>query len=250
MENLIEFCNVNLGYKNKTVLKDLNFSIKEKTFLGLVGANGSGKTTILKGILGLLKPMKGTIKFNKNGLSFGYVPQRELIDEIYPLDVFDIVLMGRYGLIPPLKRPGKHDREKVMDSLSCLDIKDLAACPYRDLSGGQKQRVLIARALAGDPSILILDEPTNGMDLKSEKHIMDLVKMLHREKNLTVIFVTHILNLVANYSKEIIIVDEEAIKSGETEKILNTQVLSDLYSLQVEVIHHSGQTFILTGEHK
>jgi ABC-type Mn2+/Zn2+ transport system ATPase subunit len=250
MNNLIEFCNATLGYGNKTVLKDLNFSIREKTFTGLVGANGSGKTTILKGILGLLKPLKGFIKFNKKGLSFGYVPQREVIDEIYPLDVFDIVLMGRYGLIPPLRRPGKHDREKVMDSLSYLDIKDLAASSYRDLSGGQKQRVLIARALSGDPSILILDEPTNGMDLKSEKTIMDLVKMLHREKNLTVIFVTHILNLVANYSEEIIIVDEESIKSGETEKILNNEVLSELYSLHVEVINHSGQTFILTGEHK
>jgi zinc transport system ATP-binding protein len=250
MNNLIEFCNVTLGYGNKTVLKDLNIAIKEKTFLGLVGANGSGKTTILKGILGLLKPLKGTIKFNKKNLSFGYVPQREVIDEIYPFDVFDIVLMGRYGLISPLHRPGKKDREKVIDSLSCLDIKELASFPYRDLSGGQKQRVLIARALAGDPSILILDEPTNGMDLKSEKHIMDLVKMLHSEKNLTVIFVTHILNLVATYSEEIIIVDEESIKSGETGKILNNDVLSNLYSLDVEVIHHSGQTFILAGDHK
>jgi len=239
---------VYLGYGKKTVLRDLNFSIKEKTFLGLVGPNGSGKTTILKGILGLLKPLKGSIKFSKNNLSFGYVPQREVIDEIYPLNVTDIVLMGRYSLIGPLRRPGKKDLEIVMESLSCLDIKELANYPYRDLSGGQKQRVLIARALAGDSSLLILDEPTNGMDLKSEKNIMDVVQKLYKEKNLTVIFVTHLLNLVANYSREIIILDEESVKFGETQNILDDETLSNLYNIPVNVIRHSGQTLIITGE--
>lgn len=246
MEKLIEFSDVSLGYGKKIVMKDLNFYIKEKTFLGLVGPNESGKTTILKAILGLLKPLKGKISMNK--VRAGYVPQRESIDEIYPFTVFDIVLMGRYSLIPPLKRPGKKDRTVVMKSLDYLGIKDLSSVPYRDLSGGQKQRVLIARALSGEPDLLILDEPTNGMDLASEQNIMKTVLTLHYEKELTVVFVTHYLELVANFAKEIIILDKDSFQFGKTNEIINDNVLSNIYNMKVLVDKSLGQTIILTGE--
>ncbi len=248
MEKLIEFENVSLGYGNKIVIKDLNFFIKEKTFLGLVGPNGAGKTTILKGILGLLKPIKGSIRFNKKQVRPGYVPQREVIDEIFPLTVLDIVIMGRYSLLPPLKWPGKKDREEALRCMDYLGIAELADSPYRDLSGGQKQRVLIARALAGDPPLLILDEPTNGMDLAGEKAIMDLIFKLHREKNITIVFVTHYLSLMANYSGEMMILGENFYNFGRTEEIINDEILSNIYNLKVRVAKNFRQTVIITGD--
>ena len=248
MEKLIEFENVSLGYGNKVVVKDLNFYIKEKTFLGLVGPNGAGKTTVLKAILGLLKPLSGTIKFNKKEIRPGYVPQREAINEIFPLTVLDIVIMGRFSLLPPLKRPGKKDREEALKSLDYLGISNLAEKAYRDLSGGQKQRVLIARALSSEPALLILDEPTSGMDVGSEKAIMELVKKLHEEKNITVIFVTHYLSLMANYSGEMMIMDNNSYKFGKTAELIEGKTLSNIYNRDIQVKDCLGQKVVITGD--
>jgi ABC-type Mn2+/Zn2+ transport system ATPase subunit len=249
MSPLIEFRDVDLGYGKKKVLSNLSFAIHQGEFLGIVGPNGSGKTTILRAILGILRPQRGEILSKKNGeqLRMGYVPQRDTIDQIIPFTVDDVVLMGRYGRLGLFRRPTKQDKTKVRESLKHVGIEDLAEHSFKDLSGGQKQRTLIARALVSEPDVLVLDEPTNGMDLSSRTAILELVKHLHYEDNLTVIMVSHLLNDVANYVKRIALVEERFFQIGTTEEILTEKNLSDLYGLPVSVGEFLGGKIIVAG---
>ncbi|MDZ7289509.1 MAG: metal ABC transporter ATP-binding protein [candidate division KSB1 bacterium] len=251
---VIEFKDVMLGYNGRAILSSLNFDICAGDFLGIVGPNGTGKSTILKGILGILEPMRGVIVRNhKNDTentkhSFGYVPQRGQLDEIFPLTVAEVVMMGRYAQIGLFKRPSSQDQQKTAESLSHLGIADLADKPYADLSGGQKQRTLIARALVGEPSVLVLDEPTDGLDLFSQKSILDLVSRLHEEYKLTIIMVSHQLDAVATYVKRLALVDTGFFQIGAKTEILTERNLQNLYDMQVRVEDRFGRTLIIPGE--
>lgn len=252
MENkvLIQFKNVDLGYGKRIILTNLSWEIYRGDFLGIVGPNGSGKTTILRAILGIVKPLRGEIlKFNKNGSKsiIGYVPQRETINPVLPFTVFEIVMMGRYGRLGLFKRPGGIDKQKTLDSLEHVGIRDLAGVPFKELSGGQKQRTLIARALVSDPDILILDEPTNGMDLSSRIGILELVKHFHIEHNITVIMVSHLLNDVANYVHRIALIEENYFQVDTVDAILTDRNLTGLYGLEIKVGECFGVKFIAAG---
>ncbi|OFX14348.1 MAG: hypothetical protein A2Z18_02460 [Armatimonadetes bacterium RBG_16_58_9] len=235
-----------LGYGKRTVLRDLNLALNEGDFLGIVGPNGAGKTTILKAMLGILKPMSGQVRRNA-AARFGYVPQRQFIDEVFPLTVMDIALMGRYTLMGVFGRPSRRDREFVMECLRHVGIADLAAGAYRELSGGQKQRTLIARALAAEPDVLILDEPTNDMDIGSEHAIMELLKQLHDQDNITVGMVSHLLNVVVNYAETLALIDGGLRMVGNTEDILSAKNLSDAYEVPIEVAEYGGRKVVVTG---
>lgn len=239
MVELIQFRDVTLGYRRKAVLANLNFSIYEGEFFGIVGANGSGKTTILRALLGALKPMKGQIIANiaPGAARFGYVPQRGSINEIFPLRAYDIVLMGRYGALGPLERPKLHDREIVRQKLARVGMTDLARQSYSELSDGQKQRVLIARALAAETRVLALDEPTNGMDLEGERTIMNLIASLRAESGITVVFVSHMLNSIVNAANRLMLLHEGQTRIGSVEETLTPQVLREVYGLDVVVDH-------------
>src|SRR5512134_3710136 len=198
MINLVEFRDVTLGYGHRPLLRRLEFDIAEGDFLGLVGPNCSGKTTLLRALLGTLEPLSGVIRLAP-GIRFGYVPQREQIDPRWPLRVLDVVLMGRYHRIGLGRRPSAADRTAALNALEHVGIADLAERHLSSLSGGQKQRTLIARALVGAPTVLILDEPTTGLDLVSTTQILSLVRELHERDRITVLMVSHMLNEVANY---------------------------------------------------
>ena len=164
---LIQFTQVTLGYGKKPVVRDVTFSVASGDFLGLVGPNGAGKTTIVRAILGTLTPMSGTVSVGneqRQRVRIGYVPQRDTIDYVLPYSAREVVLMGRYRQIGLLRRPGAEDRAIVTKALGYAGADAFAGHPFRDLSGGQKQRVLIARALAVEPEIMFLDEPTAGVD--------------------------------------------------------------------------------------
>jgi ABC-type Mn2+/Zn2+ transport system ATPase subunit len=231
---LITFDRVTLGYSRRPVLTDLSFQIPEGDFLGLVGPNGAGKTTILRAILGSLAPITGTIT-RADGLRFGYVPQRDQVDYNFPLEVVDVVLMGRYDRVGLARRPGRHDRERARAALEHVGIAHLAEEPLSALSGGQRQRALIARALVGEPNILVLDEPTNGMDLVSTTQILALVRELHERDGLTVLMVSHALNEVANYVRRIALVLEGSFRVGNVDEIMTEETLSEMYGIPVEV---------------
>src|SRR5829696_5004056 len=202
MTALITFDHATLGYGRRVVLSDISFEIPAGDFLGLVGPNGAGKTTILRAILGSLEPLQGTV-VKAEGLRFGYVPQRGSVDYGFPLKVLDVVLMGRYHRSGLGRRPTSQDRALAVEALAHVGIADLQDQQLSALSGGQKQRTLIARALVGAPDLLVLDEPTNGMDLVSTTQILALVRELHERDRLTVLMVSHALNEVANYVNRI-----------------------------------------------
>ncbi len=234
MTALIAFDGVSLGYGRRAVLTDLSFEIPEGDFLGLVGPNGAGKTTILRAILGSLSPMSGAIT-RAEGLRFGYVPQRDQVDYNFPLKVLDVVLMGRYDRIGLARRPAARDRELALAALDHVGIAQLANEALSALSGGQRQRALIARALVGKPNLLVLDEPTNGMDLLSTTQILGLVRELHERDGLTVLMVSHALNEVANYVRRIALVQEGAFRVGAVDEVLTEETLGEMYGIPVEV---------------
>jgi ABC-type Mn2+/Zn2+ transport system ATPase subunit len=243
MSEIIKFEDVVLGYGGKTILPSINLKIETGDFLGIVGPNGAGKTTFLKAILDIIKPISGKI-IHQHKLKFGYVPQRESLDELFPLTVRDIVMMAKYPANISFKRINSHE---VDEALEKLEIDGISKKLYRDISGGQKQRTLIARALAAKPDVLVLDEPTNGMDMKAEALIMRILKKLNSE-NLTIIMVTHLLNLVATYAKTVILLNGDVI-IGEVDKYITNDKLSAIYKCPVDVItDSSGRKVVIPGE--
>lgn len=243
---MLAFEHADLGYGRLKVIEDLNMTLSQGDFLGIVGPNGTGKTTVLKAMLGILKPLSGQVRRN-SGARFGYVPQRQFIDEVFPFTVIDVALMGRYPLLGVFRRPSKQDRESVFECLKHVGIVDLAKRPYRELSGGQKQRTLIARALAGEPQVLILDEPTNDMDIGSEHAIMELLKQFHDEENMTVAMVSHLLNVVANYAESLALIDGGLRLMGPIDVVLSSENLSKIYEVPVEVAMCGAKSVVLTG---
>jgi ABC-type Mn2+/Zn2+ transport system ATPase subunit len=239
-ECLISIKNVALGYAGRSFLEGLNLEITAQEFLGIVGPNGAGKTTLLRTILRILKPVAGSVDYCSSPPPIlAYVPQRDRLDPIYPLSVRQIVLMGSFPQLGPGGRPGTRERERAARQIEYLGLTEIAHKPYRDLSGGQKQRALIARALVVEPQVLILDEPTSGMDIAGEKAIMDLLRRLHREQQLTIIISSHNLNVLASYVEWIILIDKEEglFYSGARDKILTSETLSGVYRIPIRVDH-------------
>ncbi len=246
----LEFSDVALGYGNHTVLSGVTFQVFENDFIGLVGPNGSGKTTLLRSILGNLKPLKGRIDRPRNGMpiQFGYVPQKEHLESIFPFTAFEVVLMGTYSKVGLLKYPGKAERDRAMKCLEHVGILPLKDKLFKNLSGGQKQRTLIARALATQPNILVLDEPTNGMDLISQKSILDLITELHTRDRLTILMVSHLLTEVSNYVKKIILVESDHFQVGLVDDILTTSNLTKMYDTPIFVDKLKGTNVVIVGD--
>jgi ABC-type Mn2+/Zn2+ transport system ATPase subunit len=250
MDSLIEFRDVTLGYGRKVIVQNVSFSVARGDYLGVVGPNGAGKTTIVRGILGTLPPLAGVVRIGSAGresLRIGYVPQRDTIDSVLPYTAREVVLMGRYRQLGLVRRPGANDRTIVAGALAHAEADAFADITFRELSGGQKQRVLIARALAMQPEVLILDEPTNGMDLSSRLSILELICHLHEEGGLTVIMVSHLLDDLANHVRRLAIVQQGVFQIGAVEEILTGKNLSALYQRPVEVIRVGTHTAVVPG---
>lgn len=248
MSLLFEFSDVSLGYaRQQPVLEGVNLKVQRGAYLGIVGPNGSGKTTVLRALLGLLSPLSGRLSVAA-GLRAGYVPQRETVDTLFPLPVEDIVLMGRYGRIGPVRRPGRTDRRVVLECLEQVGIANLRRRNYSEMSGGQKQRALIARALATQPDVLVLDEPTNGMDLVSEQGLLALIGDLHQRDRMSVILVSHLLSNVANVAPHIAIIAGGRLDEGPRDEMLTPQRLERLYGIPVGVHRIGGKYAILAGD--
>ncbi len=237
---LIRFSGAVLGYRGHAALPPLDLDLGSGDFLGLVGPNGSGKTTILRAMMGLLKPLDGTVSLPpRDQIRVGYVPQRKALESGWPLLVRDVVMMGLLDRVGLLHRPRGDHREEALRAMETVGIMDLAETPFDALSGGQKQRTLIARALAGRPSILLLDEPTAGMDLPSTRAILSVLEELHAA-GITVVLVTHHLNDVANTTSRVGLLGSDGIHVGPNREMLTSKRLSELYGVPVEVIRMEG----------
>lgn len=237
MQNLIELEDVTIGYENKGILGPLNLSIEKGQFWGILGPNGSGKSTLLKTLLGLLPAVSGSVK-TSDGIVFGYVPQSEKFDPIFPVTVGEIVSMGRYVRVRAGRSLTASDTDHITRSLEKTGILHLKDRTFRSLSGGEKQRTLLARAIAGEPDVLVLDEPTASVDIKSvdikgEAQIMELVRGIKSDDRLTVLMVSHFLNTVTRYADRIILIDKDSgyFEAGQKSEILTDQNLSKFFGL-------------------
>ncbi|MDZ7624347.1 MAG: ATP-binding cassette domain-containing protein [Ignavibacteriaceae bacterium] len=244
--SIIKLKDVSIGYGNKIIHSNINVEIEQNDFIGLVGPNGSGKTTLLKTLLGNIKPISGVIE--KKDIIFGYVPQRDTVQPLLPYTVHDVVMMGRYSLMGLLKKPSKSDKEKVDECIEKVGITDLKNHNYNSLSGGQRQRTLIARALAVRPDVLILDEPTNGMDTPSHYSLLNLISELHSKRNLTLLLVSHLLSDVANLVKKLMLFESGKFQSGSIEEMLSEKNLAQTYSANIEVKRVNGE-YHITSRH-
>jgi ABC-type Mn2+/Zn2+ transport system ATPase subunit len=227
----------------------VSFEIHRGDFVAVVGPNGSGKTTLLRAMLGLLAPLNGRGRVRRAPAAFGYVPQRARLDPVFPLRTADVVRMGRYRQVGPVRRFRAADDAAVATALRQLGIEDLAARPYRDLSGGQQQRTLLARALAGEPDALVLDEPTNGMDLAAEAAIVATVARLAAAGR-TVVFVTHQIGLLADVATRFLLLgDRGQMLVGDRATVLTSAALSAFYGAPIEVERVAGRTIVsaMTG---
>ena len=208
---MIHVEDLTMAYRETPVLWDIDLDIPACVRCAIVGPNGAGKSTLLKGILGLLKPVSGAVQLWGKPLSavhkqIAYVPQRGSVHWDFPTTVFDVVLMGRYAHLGLVRRPGKEDRALAMDALDKMKMADFADRQISELSGGQKQRVFIARALAQDAQLYIMDEPLAGVDETTERIIMDKFMDLQKEKR-TVIAVHHDLSTLDAYFDYLVVLN-------------------------------------------
>ncbi|HHT9119908.1 MAG TPA: metal ABC transporter ATP-binding protein [Candidatus Hypogeohydataceae bacterium YC41] len=246
---LIEFREAALGYGKRVVVDNVNLIIERGDFLGIAGPNGSGKTTLLKVLLKMIKPIKGSVYFGEElrlmKKPLGYVPQREFLDEIFPLTVMDVVMMGRYAPIGLVRKPTQEDYAIVHDAIAQVNMEGHVHRNFRDLSGGQKQRVLLARALASKPSMLVLDEPCDNLDIAGEQEIMELLKNLHDEHNLTVIMVSHLLTVMTNYVVKLAIIENGKLYVGKVDEVLTEENLQRIYNMKVKIYDVGGKKAII-----
>jgi ABC-type Mn2+/Zn2+ transport system ATPase subunit len=195
------------GYAGRAVVHRASLAVRPQEFAIIVGSNGSGKTTLLRGMLGFLAPLSGRVA-RRPGLRIGYVPQRETLDPLYPLSGFDVALLGAWRDLPFWRFSGARERARARDALAACRATGFADKRYAELSGGQRQRVLLARALATQPELLLLDEPTAGVDPEAERGILDLLRELCRERGLAIWMVTHHVHAIGGRSDRIVSVSD------------------------------------------
>lgn len=246
MSEIIRFSGVSLGYGRRLVLEDVNFVLGKGEKLGIVGPNGGGKTTLLRAILGILKPKRGKAEWPGPARPrIGYVPQRQRLEELFPLTAFEIAMMGRCREIGLLSRPSAKDADAVNGALDTVGLAESARSFYRDLSGGQKQRCLIARAISGGPELLVLDEPTADMDIEGESRILELVSALGSERGLTVIIVSHALNVIINHVERVAVVQDGAFRLFAVDELLREETLAKVYGVSLSVCTVEGRRFVV-----
>lgn len=244
----IDVQNVSVRYNNgHTALYEVNFTLTGGTTCALVGVNGSGKSTLFKAIMGLVKPQTGHIHLcglpTKHALKqnlVAYVPQSEEVDWQFPVSVFDVVMMGRYGHMNFLRIPKHTDRQKVADAMARVDINHLADRQISELSGGQKKRVFLARALAQESKIILLDEPFTGVDVKTEKAIMALLDELRADGHLILIS-THNLGTIPEFCDQVVMINRTVLAAGTTKQTFTQANLEKVFGGVLRQIHLAGK---------
>ena len=230
---------VSFSYNNLPVLEDVSLTVHERDFISIVGPNAGGKTTLLKLILGLLKPTSGTIRVfgqppGKVRSRIGYMPQHASLDPLFPVSALDVVLMGRLGNGKDLGFYRRADKEAAADALRNVELYEIRNCSFSDLSGGQRQRVLIARALVSDPELLLLDEPTANVDAVIETELYEILNRLNEK--MTVALVTHDLGFVSRYVKSVACVNRRVVVHPTSE--ITGEMINEIYGCDVHMVRH------------
>jgi ABC-type Mn2+/Zn2+ transport system ATPase subunit len=235
-EALITLDNLSIGYNGRSVLSGISLSIARGSFTAVLGANGSGKSTLLKTVLGLLPPVAGRVSTASGGMRpvFGYVPQSIQFDPIYLLTGFDVALMGTYGRVRPGHFVPASERAFTGECLAAAGADKFAGERFAELSGGQKQRVLIARALATRPDILLLDEPTAGVDHEASHAVLQFIAQIREERQIAVLLVTHNFGAVRRYAQAVIWLYNGKVLQGDASELLTPERMAEIFEMEIK----------------
>lgn len=228
----IDLENVTVAYHGRVALHQASLQLKAGSICGLVGMNGAGKSTLFKAIMGFVKPLSGRILIQSLPLRLvqkqnlvAYVPQAEEVDWNFPVSVYDVVMMGRYGYMNWLRMPKATDKQAVRASLERVEMWSMRDCQIGELSGGQKKRAFFARALAQQGTVLLLDEPFAGVDVKTEKLLITLL-MEMREAGYTILISTHDLDSITTFCNQVVLINRTILAYGETSEVFTEENLS------------------------
>lgn len=229
-EYLIQLKQANLGYGKHTVLQQLDLGFRTETITAILGANGSGKSTLLNTIAGFIRPQSGGLTRGA-ACRIGFVPQEETLDAGFLLSGFEVASMGAYARVKPGKLFPESVSASVRKCLAATHAESFADQHFGSLSGGQQQRILIARALAAEPSLLLLDEPTSGVDTKTTREIMETIREIQQRENLTVIMVTHDFGLVKEFASEVVWLRDGECEHGSVNELLSREHVAERLGL-------------------
>ncbi|MFX1510127.1 MAG: metal ABC transporter ATP-binding protein [Promethearchaeota archaeon] len=255
---LIEAQDLEVKYPDGDIaLTNVTFSIDAPTFMAIIGPNGSGKTTLIKTMLGILKPTEGFIhvmgfdakrEYKEIRRMVRYVPQRDQIEATVPMKVKDIVLMGRLLKKPPLRIASGKDIKLAKDALRRVNLEELWNQPFPELSGGQRQRVLVARAMATEGEIMMLDEPMSGADHDSQVQIVEALKEYYEEHEVNIIMVTHDLNPIHTVVKDVLMLNRTVMGVGHPCALMDLELLKKVYGPTAKIVELAGHKYCITHD--
>ena len=251
--NAIDFDKVTLTYGGRRVLSDVSFSIPQGAFVGLLGANGAGKTTMLRAILGLIKPAGGAISVlgkppTRGNADIGYMPQaRRALGDV-GISGLDFVLSAAGGHRWGWPVPSSAEKEAAWKALEAIGATDLARRPLAELSGGERQRILIAQSLIGDPQLLLLDEPLISLDAAHQRAIIDLVHEIGERLGIAVLFCSHEINPLLRAVDRVLYLGNGKAAIGSVDEVISGPVLSKLYGTQINVVRVAGRIFVMADD--
>jgi zinc transport system ATP-binding protein len=255
---VIELDSVSVSLGGRIVLENITLNIAAGEFLAVLGPNGSGKTTLLRAILGQVCPVSGRVRvfetrpeqLGRERLRLGYVPQIESVDRNFPIHVEDVVLMGRYARLGMMRRPGKEDHEAAKEAMSRVGIEELATRAIAELSGGERHRAFLARALAGEPEVLLLDEPTAGVDLAATEGFYQQLHDLKEALGLTIVMVSHDVGVVSQCVDQIACLNRVLVAHGRPEEALTPNALECMYGRHAMLAGHGPTPHVLLDSSK
>ncbi|MFO7653182.1 MAG: metal ABC transporter ATP-binding protein [Candidatus Krumholzibacteriia bacterium] len=248
----VEVTDLTVAYRERPVLWDVDLAVPRGKLMAVLGPNGAGKTTLIKAVLGLVPAAAGSVRihgrsYGENRHLVGYVPQRGSVDWDFPTTVLDVVMMGRYGALGWLRRPGRRERDQAAAALAKVSMEDFAARQISELSGGQQQRVFLARALVQDAQVYFMDEPFQGVDAKTERAIVLLLKEL-REQERTLVVVHHDLQTVVEYFDWVTLLNVRRIASGPVDEAFTAENLRLAYGGRVEFLQRQAPADLAADE--
>lgn len=243
-DKLVELDNIRVAYEGKEVLNNVSMTVYEQDFIGVIGPNGGGKTTMVKALLGLIKPVSGSIIAHRKALRVGYLPQYTNVDKRFPLNVCDVVLSGLMQKKRLFGRYDRSDRQEACEALDWVGLKHMAKNHVGSLSGGETQKVLLARAIVSKPELLVLDEPDTYVDYASEGEMYDLLKRLNDK--MAIIMVSHDLGIISSYIKTIACVNRQ-LHYHKSNVITANQLQT--YNCPIQLVTHGTIPHTVLAEH-